>query len=325
MMNTKLIQVKHLRKDYFLETNLRGQKSQEMVTAVNNVSFNILRGETMAVVGESGCGKTTLGLCILQIRKPTSGKVFFDDADITRLTGQKLHLLRMRMQMIFQDPTHSLNPRMTIGKAISEGLIIHNLFSGVDLDHRVCELMTMVGLNPMLRNHFPYEFSRGQRQRVGIARAISLNPEFIVCDEPISALDISIQTQIIHLLVKLQNQLELTYLYISPDFPSVKHISNRIAVMYLGKLMEIGKTQTIFSDPLHPYTQALLFTQTKPKSQVRKTASMIPSIRKKPTSNSPVEGCIFHPHCPIALDICTQKEPEFRQIVNGHFVACHRI
>jgi len=321
----KLVRVEQLKKDFPLVSGLHWHHKPMMISALDNVSFDIYKGETLAVVGESGCGKTTLGRTILQICKPTSGKVYFDDIELTHLPPQKMRPLRARMQMIFQNPANSLNPRMTIGEIISEGLIIQNLLHSPDIETRLSELMNLVGLNPTLINRFPHEFSTGQLQRVGIARAISLNPDFIICDEPITSLDVSIQAQIINLLMDLQNKFGLTYLYISHDLSMVHYVSHRVAVMYLGKFMEMGKTDTIFSQPVHPYTQALLTTILSPKSRVKKKPGMVAILGEKPGPDTPLQGCKFCTLCPIALELCFHNEPIFKQVADGHFAACHRI
>jgi oligopeptide transport system ATP-binding protein len=321
---TKLVRVEQLKKDFPLESGMIWHRNPKMISALDNLSFDIFKGETLAVVGESGCGKTTLGRTILQICKPTSGKVFFDDIELTRLSPEKIRPLRTRMQMIFQNPANSLNPRMTIGEIISEGLVIQNLLAGSSLDDRVNELMNLVGLNPILKNRYPHEFSTGQLQRVGIARAISLNPDFIICDEPITSLDVSIQAQIVNLLMNLQTQFGLTYLYISHDLSMVHYISNRVAVMYLGKFMEIGKTEILFSQPIHPYTQALLTSMGSPKPRVKKKPGMVAILGEKPSPDTKLLGCKFCTQCPIALELCNHTEPSFKQVADGHYAACHR-
>jgi oligopeptide transport system ATP-binding protein len=320
-----LVRVEQLKKDFPLESGMLWRRNPKMVSAVDNLSFDIFQGETLAVVGESGCGKTTLGRTILQICKPTSGRVFFDDTELTHLSPEKIRPLRARMQMIFQNPANSLNPHMTIGEIISEGLLIQNVLHGADIEVRVTELMNLVGLNPILKNRYPHEFSTGQLQRVGIARALSLNPEFIICDEPITSLDVSIQAQIITLLMTLQTQFGLTYLYISHDLSMVHYISNRVAVMYLGRFMEMGKTEILFSQPVHPYTQALLTSMLSPRSRVKKKPGMVAIIGEKPTPDTHLQGCKFCSQCPIALELCTHTEPAFKQVADGHFAACHRI
>ena len=321
----KLLRIEQLKKDFPLETGGTWRRNPKMISAVDNLSFDIFQGETLAVVGESGCGKTTLGRTILQICKPTSGNVFFDDTELTHLAPAKMRAMRARMQMIFQNPANSLNPRMTIGEIISEGLVIQNVLDASSINTRVSELMYLVGINPTLNNRYPHEFSTGQLQRVGIARALSLNPDFLICDEPITSLDISIQAQIINLLVNLQNKFGLTYLYISHDLSMVHYISDRVAVMYMGKFMELGKTDTIFSQPVHPYTQALLTTVLSPKKHIKKKPGMVAIIGEKPNPAAALQGCKFCTQCPIALELCIHCEPVFKLVSDGHYAACHRI
>jgi len=320
-----LLRIEQLKKDFPVESGLHWHRNLKMISAVDNLTFDIYQGETLAVVGESGCGKTTLGRTILQISKPTSGKVYFDNTELTHLAPAEMRAIRSRMQMIFQNPANSLNPRMTIGQIIAEGVIIQNMLSGPSMEIRVSELMNLIGLNPVLMNRYPHEFSNGQLQRVGIARALALNPEFIICDEPITSLDISIQAQIINLLVNLQTQFGLTYLYISHDLSMVHYLSNRVAVMYLGKFMELGKTDTIFSQPVHPYTQALLTTVLSPKKNFKKKPGMVAILGEKPIPATRLQGCKFFIQCPIALDLCCLSEPSLKQVADGHFTACHRI
>jgi oligopeptide transport system ATP-binding protein len=276
-------------------------------------------------VGESGCGKSTTGRCILQLYKPTEGEIDFDGQDLTKIHGNELRLFRRKMQMIFQDPYASLNPRMSVRDIIGEPLAIHNLAKGRERQERVAELMKIVGLNPYYASRFPHEFSGGQRQRIGIARALAVEPDFIVCDEPVSALDVSIQAQIINLLEELQEQFQLTYLFIAHDLAVVRHISDRVAVMYLGKIMELANRDEIYENPLHPYTKALLSAVPIPDPLLERKRERIILTGDVPSSLRPPRGCVFHTRCPIAIDECRQEIPEWREINPGHWVACHRV
>jgi oligopeptide transport system ATP-binding protein len=295
------------------------------VKAVDGVSFTIRRGETLGLVGESGCGKSTTGRAILQLHRPTAGQVFFEDSDLTRLNPEELRRLRPKMQMIFQDPYASLNPRHSVGKIVGEPLVIHHVMKkgSRELKDRVAELLELVGLDPSYVRRFPHEFSGGQRQRIGIARALSLNPSFVVCDEPISALDVSIQAQVVNLMQDLQAELGLTYLFIAHDLSMVKHISHRIAVMYLGKVMELTGRSELFDDPLHPYTQSLNSAVPIPVPKLERKRRRFILKGDPPSPANPPSGCVFHTRCPLAEEICFTKEPEFREIQPGHHVACH--
>jgi oligopeptide transport system ATP-binding protein len=295
------------------------------VKAVDGVTFDVRRGETFGLVGESGCGKSTTGRVILQLYRPTSGKVNFDGLELTELKGEEVRRLRPRMQMIFQDPYASLNPRLTVGQLISEPLEIHLGMSGRQRAERSRELLELVGLNPKFDRRYPHEFSGGQRQRIGVARALALNPEFIICDEPISALDVSVQAQVVNLLEDLQEKLELTYLFIAHDLSMVRHISSRVAVMYLGKLMETAPREELYENPLHPYTQALLSAVPVPDPVIEAKRERIILEGDVPSPASPPPGCVFNTRCPLAEEICRQVIPEYRQVRPGHFVACHLV
>jgi oligopeptide transport system ATP-binding protein len=322
--NNVLVQVRDLRKYFPIIGGLLGRKVGA-VKAVDGISFGIKRGETLGLVGESGCGKSTAGRAILQLHKPTSGQVFFEDDDLTKLSAEELRTLRPKMQMIFQDPYATLNPRHSVGKIIGEPLVIHNVMKrgSAELQDRVAELLELVGMDPGYVRRFPHEFSGGQRQRIGIARALALNPDFIVCDEPISALDVSIQAQVVNLMQDLQEQLGLTYLFIAHDLSMVKHISHRIAVMYLGKIMELTDRNTLFDNPLHPYTQSLNSAVPMPNPKLERRRRRFILKGEPPSPTNPPSGCVFHPRCPLATEKCIAVVPEFREVQPGHLVACH--
>jgi oligopeptide transport system ATP-binding protein len=299
------------------------QRKVGAVRAVDGLSFTIRKGETLGLVGESGCGKSTTGRAILQLYRPTSGTVQFEGVELTRLKGEALRKMRRQVQMIFQDPYASLNPRMTVGSIIGEPLDIHGLARGREKQQRVEELLRVVGLNPYFANRYPHEFSGGQRQRIGIARALAVNPSFIVCDEPISALDVSIQAQIINLLEELQDEFGLTYLFIAHDLSVVRHISDRIAVMYLGKIVELADRLELYEQPLHPYTKALLSAVPIPDPTIERKRERIILTGDVPSPVNPPPGCRFHTRCPLADTICREQEPEFREVTPGHWAACH--
>ena len=293
------------------------------VRAVDGVSFDIYRGETLGLVGESGSGKSTTGRVILQLDEATEGTVTFEDTELTETRGEDLRKLRPRMQMIFQNPHASLNPRMTVGDIVGEPLKEHKRSKGDERQHRIDELLSLVGLEPKHANRYPHEFSGGQRQRIGIARAIALNPDFIVCDEPIAALDVSIQAQVVNLLEDLQDVLGLTYLFISHDLSMIRHIADRVAVMYLGKIMELADVDDLYNDPKHPYTQALLSAVPVPDPEVEAARRHVILEGDIPSPANPPPGCVFNTRCPIAQDRCIAEEPEWRELGTDHWVACH--
>jgi len=318
-----LLSVRNLKMHFPITQGIILQRQVGSVKAVDDISFDIKEGETLGLVGESGCGKSTTGRAILQLYKPTAGAVMYQGRDLVKLGGGEMRRMRRQVQMIFQDPYASLNPRMTVGSIIGEPLEIHNLAKGRAKTERVQELLRTVGLNPYFANRYPHEFSGGQRQRIGIARALAVDPKFIVCDEPISALDVSIQAQIINLLEELQERLNLTYLFIAHDLAVVRHISDRVAVMYVGKIVEVTDRNTIFDDPLHPYTRALLSAIPIPDPVLEKRRSRMILVGDVPSPVNPPTGCRFNPRCPYAEDNCRTDEPPLAEVRPGHFVACH--
>jgi oligopeptide transport system ATP-binding protein len=298
------------------------QRTVGHIKAVDGVDFEVFKGETLGLVGESGCGKSTTGRAILQLYRPTAGHVFFGDVDLTTMKGDALRRQRRRMQMIFQDPYASLNPRMTVGAIVGEPLEVHGLGNKQENRARVQELLRIVGLNPYFVNRYPHEFSGGQRQRIGVARALAVNPEFIVLDEPISALDVSIQAQVINLLEDLQAEFGLTYLFIAHDLSVVRHISDRIAVMYLGKIVELTDRNELYANPKHPYTVALLSAVPIPDPVIEEKRRRIILEGDVPSPANPPTGCNFCTRCPRVMDICRQEEPSFKDVGGGHWVAC---
>ncbi len=322
-MSDELIRVENLEKHFPIYEGTLFRKVVDRVKAVDGLDFEIREQETLGLVGESGCGKSTTGRSLIQLLRPTGGAVRFEGQDLTELSDDQMHGLRRDLQMIFQDPYASLNPRMTVGSIIGEPLEVHGLESGDALQRRVQELMDIVGLDPRFVRRYPHEFSGGQRQRIGIARAIACNPKFIVCDEPVSALDVSIQAQILNLLDELQDEFGLTYLFIAHDLAAVRHISDRIAVMYLGKLAEVADSEDIYDEPLHPYTEALTSAVPIPDPEMEADRERIVLPGNVPSPMNPPTGCVFHTRCPYAWDRCKHEEPEMQEVGDGHRVACH--
>ncbi len=315
-----LLEVRNLRKYYPVTKGFIFQRQVGAVKAVDDISFFIRKGETLGLVGESGCGKTTTGRVILRLQEPTQGEALFEGRDIFKLHKEELRRLRRDMQIIFQDPYSSLNPRMTIGDIIGEPLEIHNLARGKEKVRRVQELLEVVGLSPYHANRYPHEFSGGQRQRIGIARALAVNPKLIIADEPVSALDVSIQAQVLNLLEELQKEFGLTYLFIAHDLSVVKHISDRIAVMYLGKIVELAETEELFINPQHPYTEALLSAVPIPNPEMRRERIILPG--DVPSPINPPAGCRFHTRCLYAQASCRVDPPPFDDVGGGHYLAC---
>jgi oligopeptide transport system ATP-binding protein len=318
-----LVEVNGLKVHFPIIQGLAVQRRVGDIKAVDGISFEIRRGETLGLVGESGCGKSTTGRAILQLYRPTAGNIIFDGHDLSQMKGEELRRMRRRIQMIFQDPYASLNPRMTIGDIIREPLEVHNIIPSKERKERVRELLSEVGLNPYYAGRYPHEFSGGQRQRIGVARALAVKPDFIVCDEPVSALDVSIQAQIINLLKDLQTQYGLTYLFIAHDLSVVRHISDRIAVMYLGKIMELTDRKALYANPLHPYTQALLSAVPIPDPAVEEKRRRIILSGDVPSPANPPAGCVFCTRCPAVMDICRVTVPPAKEMGHEHIVACH--
>ena len=318
-----ILEVKNLKMYFPVGSGFLSRKPVGYVKAVDDVSFTVKRGETLGLVGESGCGKTTTGRCILQLYKPTAGQVIFDGQDLTSMNTKTMRGMRREMQVIFQDPYSSLNPRMTAGNIIGEPLIVHGLVANkTEYRDKVADLLTNVGLNPYMADRFPHEFSGGQRQRIGVARALSVSPKFIVADEPVSALDVSIQAQIINLLEDLQEQFNLTYLFIAHDLSVVRHISDRVGVMYLGHMVEMAERNEIYRNPIHPYTKALLSAVPIPDPVLDAQRERVLLTGEVPSPLNPPSGCVFHPRCPVANDTCSQILPELREVETNHHSAC---
>ncbi len=326
-----LVDVQHLKMYFPITAGIIFQRKVGDIKAVDDVSFVVRKGETLGLVGESGCGKTTTGRCILQLYKPTAGAIFFGDKDLCKIKPRELRAMRREVQVIFQDPYSSLNPRMTAGNIVGEPLIIHKLVPNRrEFKERVAELLTEVGLNPYMADRFPHEFSGGQRQRLGLARALAVTPQFIVADEPVSALDVSIQAQIINLLEELQERHSLTYLFIAHDLSVVRHISDRVAVMYLGHIVEVADRTEIYENPLHPYTKALLSAVPIPDPVIDRQRERIILTGEVPSPLRPPSGCVFHPRCQLAAELgsveeCSSVLPELREISPGHTVACIKV
>ncbi|MEJ2264291.1 MAG: dipeptide ABC transporter ATP-binding protein [Anaerolineales bacterium] len=324
VQNDVILRVENLKKFFPIRRGVF-RRVVGQVKAVDDVSFDVYRGETLGLVGESGCGKTTTGRTLIRLYEPTDGHVYFNERDLANLSGGQLRQMRQKMQMIFQDPYASLNPRMNVQSIVGEPLEIYRIASGKKKKDRVAELLQLVGLNPALMNRFPHEFSGGQRQRIGLARSLALNPDLVICDEPISALDVSIQAQVVNLLEDLQKELGLTYIFIAHDLSMVRHISKRVAVMYLGKIMELTDRDTLYKNPLHPYTQALLSAIPVPDPEVEEKRQRIILEGDLPSPANPPEGCNFNTRCPLAVDICFQVEPQLIEVEPGHMCACHLV
>ena len=321
--NTPLVKVRNLKKYFPIHRGVLLQRHAGDVKAVDGVSFDIFKGETLGLVGETGSGKTTIGRTILRLYEPTAGQIIFNEVDISTLGDSQMRKMRSHMQMIFQDPYASLNPRMTVGSIIAAPLEVHKVAKGKQKRERIQELLSLVGLNEEFVNRYPHEFSGGQRQRIGIARALAVDPDLVVCDEPISSLDVSIQAQVVNLLEELQSRLGLTYLFIAHDLSMVRHISNRMAVMYLGKIVELTDRNEIYLHPVHPYTQALMSAVPVPDPDLAASRKRIILEGDIPSPVNPPVGCNFNTRCPFAKQVCFESEPEFREVCSGHWAACH--
>jgi oligopeptide transport system ATP-binding protein len=325
-MSEPLLSVKNLRMHFPITEGIVRRRHVGEVKAVDGIDFTVARGETLGLVGESGCGKTTTGRCILRLEKPSAGEIIYDGVDIATLNEKELVKLRQKIQVIFQDPFLSLNPRMKVGQIIAEPMYVHGIEpNAAKRQARVMELLSICGLNARFADRYPHEMSGGQRQRVGIARALAMNPEFIVCDEPVSALDVSIQAQVINLLEDLREKFGLTYLFIAHDLSVVRHLCQRVAVMYLGRIVELADSDTLFDNPQHPYTKALLAAVPVPDPLVEQGRVFRPVQGEVPSPINPPSGCVFHPRCPIAVESCRTSRPETRELAPGHFVACTQI
>lgn len=322
-----ILKVRGLKKHFPITSGIVFQRQVGAVKAVDGIDFDVVKGETLGLVGESGCGKSTTGRTILQLYRPTAGSVVFEGQELTTMKGEELRRMRQNMQIIFQDPFASLNPRMTVGNIVSEPLQIHDIMPKRERQAYVESLLEKVGLNPFYINRYPHEFSGGQRQRIGIARALALNPTFIVADEPISALDVSIQAQVVNLMEELQEELNLTYLFIAHDLSMVRHICDRVAVMYLGKIVELGDVDDVYDNPLHPYTQSLLSAVPVPDPYVEETRRRIILTGDVPSPASPPRGCNFSTRCPVAFGACSEdpEDPPLLEVEPGRWVACHRV
>jgi oligopeptide transport system ATP-binding protein len=321
-----LLEVKGLRKHFPVTEGILARRTVGEVKAVDGIDFTLRRGETLGLVGESGCGKTTTGRCILLLERPTAGEIIYDGVDLATLKHKELLAMRRRIQVIFQDPYSSLNPRMKVGDIIAEPIKVHAIEpDAARRGARVRELLATCGLDPNFADRYPHEMSGGQRQRVGIARALALDPEFIICDEAVSALDVSIQAQIVNLLEHLRERFGLTYLFIAHDLSVVRHLCQRVAVMYLGRIVELADCDELFDNPLHPYTRALLDAVPVPDPTVEAGRSFRPVKGEVPSPINPPPGCVFHPRCPIAVDTCSRMRPELREVRPGHWVACSEV
>jgi oligopeptide/dipeptide ABC transporter ATP-binding protein len=321
-----LIEVRHLKKYFPVLEGIVIQRAIAHVKAVDDISFEIKKGETLGLVGESGCGKTTTGRCILQLERPTAGEIIFEGVNLNNLNGKALSPVRQKIQVIFQDPYSSLNPRMKIGEIIGEPMKVHGIEPEAEKrNRRIAELLSICGLDPKFADRYPHEMSGGQRQRVGIARALSLNPEFIICDEAVSALDVSIQAQVINLLEDLREEFGLTYLFIAHDLSVVHHLCDRVAVMYLGKMVELANSDELFDDPIHPYTQALLSAVPVPDPTTEKQRKHQVLQGEVPSPMNPPSGCVFHPRCPLAVESCRLEAPSLVEKRPGHWVACSQV